>query len=91
MTSLDQSEKLLTEFDAFTRQQPARTFKTIQARILAYAMEIGWTVVTRPEAEQWRGFDSDASTPEERARRAPHHFGDPAFPDFCFHASFGTC
>jgi hypothetical protein len=28
--------------------------KTVQARILAYAQEIGWTVVPREEAEQRR-------------------------------------
>lgn len=26
--------------------------KTVQARILAYAQEIGWTVVSREEAER---------------------------------------
>ena len=31
--------------------------KTVQARILAYAESIGWTVVPREEAEQRRGFD----------------------------------
>ena len=32
--------------------------KTVQARILAYAQEIGWTVVSRAEAERRRGFDA---------------------------------
>jgi len=31
--------------------------KTVQARILAYAESIGWTFVSRKEAEQRRGFD----------------------------------
>ena len=31
--------------------------KTVQARILAYAQEIGWTIVTREEAERRRGFE----------------------------------
>ena len=31
--------------------------KTVQARILKYAEEIGWTVVPREEAEARRGFD----------------------------------
>jgi type I restriction enzyme R subunit len=31
--------------------------KTVQARILKYAEEIGWTVVFREEAEARRGFD----------------------------------
>jgi type I restriction enzyme R subunit len=29
--------------------------KTVQARILAYAQEIGWTIVSREEAEERRG------------------------------------
>jgi type I restriction enzyme R subunit len=35
--------------------------KTVQARILQYAQEIGWTVVSREEAEQRRGFDPTVS------------------------------
>nr|MBC8508634.1 hypothetical protein [Chloroflexota bacterium] len=31
--------------------------KTVQSRILAYAEAIGWTFVSRDEAEQRRGFD----------------------------------
>jgi len=30
--------------------------KTVQARILAYAQEIGWRYVSRAEAERRRGF-----------------------------------
>ncbi len=30
--------------------------KTVQARILAYAQEIGWTFVPRAEAERRRGL-----------------------------------
>ena len=41
--------------------------KTVQARILAYAKAIGWTLVSRDEAEQRRGFDPDVP-PAERAR-----------------------
>src|SRR3990172_6741875 len=49
---------------------PAPTeHKTVQARILKYAQEIGWTYVPRPEAEQRRGFDPAAATPEEWARK----------------------
>ena len=44
--------------------------KTVQARILAYAQESGWTSVPRAEAERRRGFDAAASTPEGRARPA---------------------
>jgi hypothetical protein len=31
--------------------------KTVQARILAYAEAIGWTFVSREEAERRRGFE----------------------------------
>jgi type I restriction enzyme R subunit len=50
--------------------------KTVQARILAYAQEIGWTYVPREEAERRRGFDRDAAIPEEQARHASLFFGD---------------
>ena len=50
--------------------------KTAQARILAYAQEIGWTLVSRAEAEWRRGFDADAATAEERARLASLYFGE---------------
>ena len=50
--------------------------KTVQARILAYAQEIGWTYVSRAEAEARRGFDPDGATPEDRARTASLYFGD---------------
>ena len=50
--------------------------KTVQARILAYAQEIGWTYVSRAEAEVRRGFDPDGVTPEDRARTASLYFGD---------------
>ena len=36
--------------------------KTVQARILAYAQEIGWTFVPRTEAENRRGFRADAES-----------------------------
>lgn len=58
--------------------------KTVQARILAYAQEIGWTFVPREEAERRRGFAphpdplSDAGEREfvERVRNASLFFGD---------------
>jgi type I restriction enzyme R subunit len=50
--------------------------KTVQARILKYAHEIGWTYVPRAEAEARRGFDSAGATPEERAGKASLFFGD---------------
>jgi type I restriction enzyme, R subunit len=51
-------------------------YKTVQARILAYAQEIGWTFVPRDEAERRRVFDADGATLEERARKASLFFGD---------------
>lgn len=50
--------------------------KTVQGRILEYAQELGWTYVSRADAEQRRGFDSSGTTPEERARSAALYFGD---------------
>jgi type I restriction enzyme, R subunit len=50
--------------------------KTVQARILHYAQEIGWTYVTRAEAEARRDFDADGPTAEDRARPATPYFGD---------------
>ena len=50
--------------------------KTVQARILQYAQDIGWSVVTRAEAEQRRGFDSSVTQPSERARHASLFFDD---------------
>ena len=50
--------------------------KTVQARILAYAQEIGWTFVPRAEARRGVGFDPDGATPEDRARTASLYFGD---------------
>ena len=41
--------------------------KTVQARILAYAEAIGWTIVSREEAERRRGFDPGVP-PADRAR-----------------------
>ena len=49
--------------------------KTVQARILEYAQDIGWTFVPRDEAEQRRGFDPDTSS-TDRNRDASLYFGD---------------
>lgn len=49
--------------------------KTVRARILAYAEAIGWTFVSREEAEQRRGFDPDAR-PADRARNRSLFFDD---------------
>ncbi len=49
--------------------------KTVQSRILAYAEAIGWTFVSREEAEQRRGFDPDVP-PADRARNRSLFFDD---------------
>jgi type I restriction enzyme R subunit len=48
--------------------------KTFQARILAYAEANGWTLVSREEADQRRGFDP-ALPPEDRVRNRFHFLG----------------
>ena len=50
--------------------------KTAQARILKYAQDIGWTYVSRAEAEARRGFDPAGATPEEQTRGVSLFFGD---------------
>ena len=50
--------------------------KTVQARILQYAQEIGWTIVSRKVAEQRRNFDSSMDDPSEQARNASLFFDD---------------
>ena len=47
----------------FRKMPQPSEHKTVQARILAYAQEIGWKFVPREEAEERRGFDPDAATP----------------------------
>jgi len=49
--------------------------KTVQARILAYAQEIGWSFVSREEAERRRGFDPEVP-PADRARNRSLFFDD---------------
>jgi type I restriction enzyme R subunit len=49
--------------------------KTVQARILAYAEAIGWTFVSREEAEHRRGFDPDMP-PKDRAKNRLLFFDD---------------
>src|SRR5687768_760666 len=53
--------------------------KTVQARILKYAQDVGWTFVPRAEAERRRGFDSSAGTPQAKARNASLFFDDPLY------------
>ncbi|MDR0604106.1 MAG: HsdR family type I site-specific deoxyribonuclease [Bacteroidales bacterium] len=50
--------------------------KSVQARILKYAQEIGWQFVPQSEAESCRGFDSSATSPRERAKNASRFFVD---------------
>ncbi|MCG7851174.1 MAG: type I restriction endonuclease, partial [Methanosarcinaceae archaeon] len=50
--------------------------KTVQARILQYAQDIGWSIVTRAEAEQRRSFDASVFSPQEKARHASLFFDD---------------
>jgi len=50
--------------------------KTVQSRILQYAQDIGWTFVSRTEAEVRRNFDSSAGEPSEQARSASLFFDD---------------
>ena len=49
--------------------------KTVQARILEYAEAIGWTFVSREEAERRRGFDPSVP-PKERAKGRSMFFDD---------------
>jgi len=42
--------------------------KTVQARILHYAQEIGWRFVPRNEAEARRGFNPDGAIVEDHFR-----------------------
>jgi type I restriction enzyme R subunit len=51
-------------------------YKTVQARILAYAQGIGWTHVPRGEAEKRRGFDRSKVTLAEQAVEASPYFDD---------------
>ncbi len=49
--------------------------KTIQARILKYAVAIGWTLVSREEAERRRGFDPETPL-KDRAKGRTLFFED---------------
>lgn len=48
--------------------------KTVQARILDYAQQIGWTFVPRTEAEVRRGFDRTHIKPADQAKAASPFF-----------------
>ena len=49
--------------------------RTVQARILKYADETGWTSVPREEAERRRGFDPEAA-PKDRTKGVSLFFDD---------------
>jgi type I restriction enzyme R subunit len=51
-------------------------YKTVQARILLYAQQLGWTYVSRGEAEKRRGFERSKATPAEQAENASPYFDD---------------
>ena len=53
--------------------------KSVQARILKYANEIGWTIVLQGESENRRGFDSSAPSPREKAKSASRFYTDMLF------------
>ncbi len=53
--------------------------KSVQARILKYANEIGWTIVSQGEAESRRNFDTSAASPREKAKNASRFFTDTLF------------
>jgi type I restriction enzyme, R subunit len=53
--------------------------KSVQARILNYAAEIGWTYVSRSDAETRRGFDAAQSSPRERALNSSRYFSEILF------------
>ena len=61
--------------------------KTVQARILKYAQEIGWAYVPRDEAERRRGFTPHPNPLPQgerenpvRTRKASLYFGDSLLP-----------
>ena len=55
---------------------PPSEHKTVQARILHHAPDVGWTYVPRHVAEQRRDFDQTATAIEERVRAASLYFDD---------------
>jgi len=50
--------------------------KSVQARILHYAGEIGWAFVSQSEAEKRRYFDFSAPSPRDKAKGASRYFTD---------------
>lgn len=50
--------------------------KRVQARILKYAEEIGWSIISRTEAEHRRGFNAVSNSIQERCGTASLYFED---------------
>jgi hypothetical protein len=48
-------------------------YKTVQARILVYTQEMGWSFVPRGEAKRWRGSDPNLQ-PANRAIKSTLFF-----------------
>src|SRR3989338_7080427 len=48
----------------------------VQKPILKYANDIGWDIVSRPDAEAMRGFSPSSTDVRERARNAAFFFND---------------
>jgi len=53
--------------------------KSVQARILKYAQEIGWRFVSQSEAESRREFDTSGISPREKAKNASRYFTELLF------------
>jgi type I restriction enzyme, R subunit len=53
--------------------------KSVQARILKYASEIGWSIVSQSKGEVQRCFDHAAISPREKAKGASRFFADTLF------------
>ena len=49
---------------------------SVQNPILKYAQDLGWEIVSRPDAEAKRGFDATAISIQDRARNASSFFND---------------
>ena len=52
---------------------------SVQDRMLLYATQIGWQLVSRAEAEAFRSFDNTAATPRDCAISASWCFNDVLF------------
>ena len=48
----------------------------VQKPILKYAQDLGWEIISRPDAEVKRGFDTSAVSIQDRARNASLFFDD---------------